>query len=168
MRECKHLFPGMSDELYYRLYFTVQRAIRRCTDVEHTSYAMYRRHGVMVYAAWLADPSLFMQHLATLPGHDDFLLVLDRADNSKGYEPGNLRFVTRSVSTLNSRRCGNGEYSKARAVRVAHKLTLYQIAKVLGCRAWQLSSFERGGSYPKSELRRRVVVFYEELERRLL
>ena len=41
--------------------------------------------------------------LVTLDGWDDPDLELDRINNDRGYEPENLRFVTRAENTRNKR-----------------------------------------------------------------
>jgi hypothetical protein len=56
---------------------------------------------------------LFINYLITLPGHEDASLTLDRKDNNKGYEPGNLRFATRSTQACNRR-------GRAKGVRPFH------------------------------------------------
>lgn len=47
---------------------------------------------LLVHPEWRTDSELFLQHLLTLPGHDDLKLALYRTDTSIGYEPGNLEF----------------------------------------------------------------------------
>jgi len=44
-----------------------------------------------------------LQHLITLDGWDNPILELDRTDVEKGYEPGNLRFITHKANTNNKR-----------------------------------------------------------------
>lgn len=85
------------------LMLKVGSAIRRCTDPKHKQYADYGGRGIKVYAPWIASPCSFAEYLLTLSGHDDNSLYLDREDNDGNYEPGNLRFVTPSVSRNNQR-----------------------------------------------------------------
>jgi hypothetical protein len=44
-----------------------------------------------------------LEYLITLPGHDVINNQLDRIDNDRGYEPGNLRFVSSKVNRENVR-----------------------------------------------------------------
>lgn len=44
-----------------------------------------------------------LAYLCTLPGWDNPKLELDREDNDKGYDPGNLRFIGRSGNLCNRR-----------------------------------------------------------------
>jgi hypothetical protein len=59
-----------------------------------------------VWGEWCADQVAFVAYLMTLDGWDNDGLVIDRIDNDGHYEPGNLRFVTRSVSQRNKRSWG--------------------------------------------------------------
>ena len=94
---------GISHEIYTKLRLAANSAVYRCTNPLNARYKDYGARGITVYQPWVDDRRLFIAHLATLPGHDDYELWLDREDNNKGYEPGNLRFVARSVSQCNRR-----------------------------------------------------------------
>jgi hypothetical protein len=75
-------------------------AIRRCSNKEYPQFHDYGGRGIKVK---FTNRDSFIEHLATLLGHDDLSLVIDRIDNDGNYEAGNLRFVTRSVSQQNQR-----------------------------------------------------------------
>ncbi|WP_150744230.1 hypothetical protein [Pseudomonas fluorescens] len=45
-----------------------------------------------------------MDYLVTLNGWDQPLVELDRIDTDCGYEPGNLRFVSKSINQKNKRK----------------------------------------------------------------
>jgi hypothetical protein len=91
---------------YNRLSHVVSNAIARCTDPQHKLWHYYGGRGIRVYQPWLQDPSAFLRYLTTLPCWCNPTLVIDRIDNDGHYEPGNLRFVTRSVSQRNKRSWG--------------------------------------------------------------
>lgn len=86
-----------------KLRNAVKAAIERCTDESHQAYHNYGGRGIKVHQEWLDDPRLFVTYLATLSGCNDHKLLLDRANNDGHYEPGNLRFTTRSESSSNQR-----------------------------------------------------------------
>jgi hypothetical protein len=104
---CHKLEPdnrlGMIPSLYDRLSGAARAAIKRCTDKTHPRYDDWGGRGISVYQPWVDDYVDFVKYLATLEGCSDGILVLDRTDNDGNYEPGNLRFVTRSESRLNTR-----------------------------------------------------------------
>jgi hypothetical protein len=87
-----------------RLLDRISAIIVRCTNPDSTTYPDYGGRGITVYPDWIADRVAFLRYLVGLSGWDQPELQLDRTDNSKGYEPGNLRFVTRSVNMSNKRK----------------------------------------------------------------
>ena len=87
-----------------RLLDRISAIVVRCTNTSSQTYPDYGGRGITVHPEWLADRVAFLRYLVTLDGWDKPQLQLDRTDNSKGYQPGNLRFVTRSVNTANKRR----------------------------------------------------------------
>lgn len=98
-----------------RLLNRISAVITRCENPQSGSYAHYGGRGIRVYPAWLVGYGLgkrkrvpkgrqrFLAYLVTLAGWDNPDLELDRIDNSRGYRPGNLRFVTRQVNNANQR-----------------------------------------------------------------
>ncbi len=96
--------PGVSRSLFSRMLTKARNAINRCYMSRHPSYGNYGERGIRVCDAWADDPPAFANYLAGLPGAENPLLVLDRIDNNKYYEPGNLRFVTRHDSNMNRRK----------------------------------------------------------------
>ena len=98
---------GMVSE--HKVTNAAMHAIRRCTDENDERYADYGGRGIAVHPPWVEDRSLFAEYLCTLPGFDDPDSVLDRIENDKGYEPGNLRWVDVNTSNLNRRPFGEKE-----------------------------------------------------------
>lgn len=94
----------MPMDLYNRLVLSVDNAIRRCTDKNHRQWNSYGGRGIAIYPPWLENKKEFVKYLATLSGCNDTEKVLDRINNEEGYLPGNLRFVSYSVSSLNRRK----------------------------------------------------------------
>lgn len=101
-RWSRHCFP-YTEKHPRKLVQTVWAAVKRCTMEEHKQYENYGGRGIAISQEWLDDPCLFVEYLMTLEGWNDASLVLDREDNDGNYEPGNLRFVTRSDSQYNRR-----------------------------------------------------------------
>jgi hypothetical protein len=65
--------------------------INRCTDPKHDNYAHYSSAGITVCAEWLSDFQAFISHIGPKPTSKH---SVDRIDNAKGYEPGNVRWAT--------------------------------------------------------------------------
>lgn len=86
-----------------RLLVRLDACVRRCEDPRSQNYHNYGARGIRVYPPWVADRKLFFGYCATLPGWDDQSKQLDRIDNDKGYEPGNLRFVSAQENVKNRR-----------------------------------------------------------------
>jgi hypothetical protein len=95
-----------------RLLDRISAIIIRCTNPNNSGYPDYGGRGITVHAPWIANRVEFLRYLVSLDGWDVPELQLDRTDNSKGYEPGNLRFVTRSVNMSNKRRLSAREFEE--------------------------------------------------------
>lgn len=73
----------------------------RCDKPSNTDYPNYGGRGITVHPEFYSFP-VFVEYVEGLPNFD-LSLELDRRDNDKGYEPGNLRWVTSKVNVNNSR-----------------------------------------------------------------
>lgn len=88
---------------------------RRCYHQNSDSYRMYGARGIRCWwfdqygvgAVRKIDKAVWrrkmLEYLVTLPGYDVRGHEIDRIDNDKGYEPGNLRFVPRAQNLGNKR-----------------------------------------------------------------
>lgn len=85
--------------LYGRWY----RMMRRCYTPSEHQYADYGGRGIEVCREW-HDPATYItyveQELGPRPGPG---YSIDRIDNDLGYQPGNLRWATRSQQNGNQR-----------------------------------------------------------------
>lgn len=77
--------------------------VSRCYDPNHRAYPNYGGRGIRVCAQWKRDRRKFFEYALTLPGYDQLGLDMDRIDNDRGYEPGNLRLVSRGENSNNRR-----------------------------------------------------------------
>ena len=91
------------DKQPIKLRKIAKAAIIRCTVSSNQAYRNYGGRGIKVCDDWLKDPRLFVAYLESLSGWNNEDLVLDRINNDGHYEPGNLRFATRSESSSNQR-----------------------------------------------------------------
>lgn len=76
-------------------------AIHRCHNEAHIEYRNYGARGITVCEEW-QDRELgfasFINHIGTKP---ESKLTLERIDNDKGYEPGNVKWASRSEQACN-------------------------------------------------------------------
>lgn len=100
-----------------RLYNVWRKIFDRLNNTKNVSYKYYGGKGISICNEWL-DFKVF-KAWANENGYADNLF-LDRIDSSKDYEPGNCRFVTR---TVNNRRKSDVKLSleKANIIRNMRK-----------------------------------------------
>lgn len=84
----------------YRPEYLVWKSMRyRCSDPRHKSWKDYGAKGVSVCPAWRNDFAAFFAHIGPRPTSRH---TIDRFPNRRGnYEPGNVRWATRSEQELN-------------------------------------------------------------------
>lgn len=75
--------------------------IARCHNPKHPQYANYGGRGISVCARWRESFENFSADMGQKPSPDH---SLDRKDNDGNYEPGNVRWTTRTEQMLNTRR----------------------------------------------------------------
>lgn len=89
---------GMST---HPLYSTWCSMITRCHNLSDDSYCIYGAKGITVCREWRDSFNAFLEHVGDKPTPKH---TLDRIDNSKGYEPGNVRWATMGEQLLNNSR----------------------------------------------------------------
>jgi len=82
----------------HRVYGSMNQ---RCNDPKHESYKNYGGRGIKNL---FKSSDEFVDYIVNVLQVDPRGLQIDRIDNDGGYEPGNIRFVTREVNQSN-RRC---------------------------------------------------------------
>lgn len=75
-------------------------AKQRCLTPWNAAYAYYGARGITFHPAWENDFEAFLVEIGPRPTAQH---VLDRINNDQGYVPGNIRWVTKSVSQINRR-----------------------------------------------------------------
>jgi hypothetical protein len=100
------LASGGGWDEYRGQYQAERRALKearsRCLTPTNKDYADYGGRGIRVWAGWLGERGFadFIQHIGPKPSKQH---TLDRIDNTRGYEPGNVRWVDRTAQANNRR-----------------------------------------------------------------
>lgn len=101
-RNTTHGFgPCKANRKGHPLYQAWQGMVRRCHDPKHADYPNYGGRGIAVCERWREDFSAFLADVGERPTDRP---SLDRIDNSKGYELGNVQWATWSEQRTNQRR----------------------------------------------------------------
>jgi hypothetical protein len=74
--------------------------VRRCYRPKHETFSYYGGRGITICDEWQNSFASFIEHLGLKPSP---LHTLDRIDNSRGYEPGNVRWATKKEQMRNRR-----------------------------------------------------------------
>lgn len=92
----RRLYPVGTDKEQH-VWFDIKK---RCLDSEHACYKSYGGRGITLHSEWVNDFAAFYAHIGPAPSK---VHSVDRIDNNKGYEPGNVRWAT-FVEQQNNRR----------------------------------------------------------------
>ena len=76
------------------LYRTYYGMLDRTTNPNHPKYHRYGGRGIVMCEEWLSNRQSFYDYCDETLGHRPDNHTLDRIDNDKGYEPGNVRWAT--------------------------------------------------------------------------
>lgn len=87
---------GKTQHPLYKVYVDM---IGRCTRLSHHAYARYGGRGITVCERWRADFWAFVADVGDRPDG----MSIDRIDNDRGYEPGNVRWADDSTQAKNRR-----------------------------------------------------------------
>lgn len=80
-------------------YRTWGNMVSRC-EPDSPDHHLYFDRGIAVCAEWRNSFEKFFAHIGPKPDRD---LSIDRIDNDRGYEPGNVRWATAREQRLNQR-----------------------------------------------------------------
>ena len=86
---------GLSGTKEYLAWKTIRA---RCLNPSNKDYKYYGGRGISICARWVGSPEIFIQEVGKAP---DKSYQIDRIDNDKGYEPGNVRWVDTFTNNRN-------------------------------------------------------------------
>ena len=79
-------------------YFIWIQMKQRCNNPNHKRYKDYGARGISVCKKWMDSFESFIKDVGWRPSKE---LSIDRIDNSKGYEPSNVRWATSKQQSQN-------------------------------------------------------------------
>lgn len=98
--ECGEKNPKWRDgRRSHHLYYTYRHMIARCSYPDHQDYKNYGARGIQVCEEWREDFWAFTKAVGIRPQG----MTLDRVNNDGNYEPGNVRWATKSEQQHNKR-----------------------------------------------------------------
>ncbi len=84
---------------FYPLWLSMRQ---RCSNPNNADFLNYGGRGISV-AEEFDEFAVYLDHIMSLPNAGKSGLTIDRIDNDKNYERGNLRWVTHRVQNRNKR-----------------------------------------------------------------
>jgi hypothetical protein len=96
---------------YHPLYWTWSNMRKRCYSPSRDEYASYGGRGISICDRWRDSFADFLADVGERPSPQH---SLDRIDNDGNYEPGNVRWATKSEQLAN-RRCTSDPCARHRA-----------------------------------------------------
>lgn len=120
----------------HKLYQTWAHELHRCTNKNSTQYYRYGGRGISI-AEEFKDFKIWLQYVETLPNAYRDAYTIDRIDNDKGYERGNLRWVCKSVQAQNTTILQKNNTTGYRGVYLEHgkyraRIMANNVSKSLG------------------------------------
>lgn len=88
---------GRIQSIEYKVW---QWAIDRCENPKNKSFHDYGGRGIRMCPEWRHSFPAFLAEVGRRPGPE---YSIDRIDNERGYEPGNVRWATKSQQMKNRR-----------------------------------------------------------------
>lgn len=92
----------------------------------HEAYPYYGARGIKIAEEWREDFWAFANYIEQLPGSTDAGATLDRINGEGHYEPGNLRWASKALQSLNTR-LRDDNVAKRRGIAYSSRDSLWYV-----------------------------------------
>ena len=99
---CNTCHRPRKDKKHYKNQARWYAMMKRCSNTKDANYKNYGGRGIYVSEEFKTF-EFYHEYIKSLDGYNTPYLSLDRIDNDKGYERGNLRWTTQRTQTINKR-----------------------------------------------------------------
>lgn len=96
LKDSGHKHGGHRDKLY-KVWTAIKQ---RCLNPDDSAYHNYGARGIAIADEWRNDYAAFAEYMGERPSDQH---TVERIDNNRGYEPGNVCWATRSEQLRNKR-----------------------------------------------------------------
>lgn len=96
-RRLTHRTHGLAKTAEHDIWVNIKQ---RCSNPSNPAFNRYGGRGITICAEWRDDFAAFLAYVGPRPSPD---MSIDRIDNERGYEPGNVRWATASEQVKNRR-----------------------------------------------------------------
>ena len=107
----KKMKHGLSRSKEYSTWNAIKT---RCNNINSVNYEEYGGRGIRMCDEWVNSFEAFYNYVGQAP--EDKKVSIDRIDGTKGYEPGNVRWVVNQSIQLINRRTGKNNTSGYKGV----------------------------------------------------
>lgn len=124
----------------HKLYNIWRTQKQRCLCVTNKGYYRYGDRGIKFSDNFL-DFKVWFDYVTSLPNYDVDGYTLDRIDNNKGYEKGNLRWASKELQSRNKRVIMSTNTSGYKGVSWCKRAKKWKVKIVVGYKVIHLGYF---------------------------
>jgi len=121
---------GLTHNPIYQIWINMKN---RIFNKKRNDYKHYGERGITIFPPWIHDFQLFYDYVSALPDFGRKKYSIDRIDVNGNYEPGNLRWTTQHIQTINIRKKINNSSGYFGVGKLREKWQATVGKKYIGC-----------------------------------